>query len=89
MSSINFQSGTQQTFNVTESGYAGTFTESDSCNPLTGQIATVTTSSNAHGAATIQVAPVSAGTCSITVSDSSGRNTNVSVSVATAAITVQ
>jgi hypothetical protein len=88
-SSIDFQSGTKQTFNVTESGYTGAFTESDTCNPLTGQIATVTTLSNAHGAATIQVAPIGPGTCSITVGDSSGLNTTVSVSVATAAITVQ
>ncbi len=67
----------------------GTFTESNTCNPYTGQIASVAMTSSAAGSATFTLTPVAAGTCTITVSDNAGRNTSVSVSIATAAITVQ
>lgn len=89
MTSIAFTSGMAQTLKISESGYLGAFTESDTCNPLTGQIVGITTLSNTQGIANYQVAPIGAGTCAITVTDASGRSTNISVSVATAAITVQ
>jgi len=88
-SSIAFQSGTAQTFTIKETGYSGAFTESDTCNPLTGQIASVTAVSNTGGAASYQVAPIAAGACTVTITDASSRSATISVSVATAAITVQ
>jgi hypothetical protein len=87
-SSVSFQSGSAQSVSVTESGYTGAFTESDTCNPLTGAIAGVAAQSNANGAASYAITPLSAGTCSVTVSDSAGHATTISVSVASAAITI-
>ena len=75
---------------VTESGYTGTFHESDTCTPLTGAIATVSAAgSPPAGSATYSVAPVGPGTCQITVADGTGRTTTVPVTVSTAAVTVQ
>jgi hypothetical protein len=87
-STVTFSSGSAQNVNVTESGYTGTFTESDTCNPLSGAIASVAPQSNAHGSATYAITPLSAGVCNVTISDTSGRGTTISVSVASAAITI-
>jgi hypothetical protein len=77
-----------QNVSVTESGYTGTFNESDTCHPLSGAIASVAAQSNASGAATYAITPLSAGVCNVTISDTSGRGTTISVSVASAAITI-
>jgi hypothetical protein len=87
-SSVTFASGSAQNVSVTEPGYTGTFTESDTCNPLSGAIASVAAQSNANGAAAYVIAPLGAGTCNVTISDTSGRGTTISVSVASAAITI-
>jgi hypothetical protein len=86
--SVTFASGSAQNVSITESGYTGTFTESDTCNPLSGAIASVAAQSNANGAATYAITPLAAGTCNVTISDTSGRGTTISVSVASAAITI-
>jgi len=83
------QSAAAQQFSVTEPGYAGRYTESDTCNPYTGQIAAVATVANGNGAASYSVTPINAGTCTVTISDGAGRSSSVSVSIAAAAITVQ
>lgn len=85
---VTFASGSAQNVNVTESGYTGTFIENDTCSPLSGAIASVATQSNANGAATYVITPLAAGTCNVTISDTSGRGTTISISVASAAITI-
>ena len=87
-STVTFSSSSAQNISVTESGYTGTFTESDTCNPLSGAIAGVAMQSNANGAATYAITPLAAGVCNVTISDTSGRGTTISVSVASAAITI-
>jgi hypothetical protein len=69
-----------QSFSVTESGYAGTFSEGDSC---TG-IATIVTASP-----TFTVTPVAVGTCAITVLDIQQHHVAVAVTVTTSGLVVQ
>jgi hypothetical protein len=88
-SSLAFSSGTAQNVTVTESGYVGAFTESDTCSPYAGEIAAVSPGVRAAGSATYAVTPEAAGMCAITVTDSQGRAAAVDVTVSTAAITVQ
>jgi hypothetical protein len=75
-------SGFAQTFTASETGYPGTFTQTNTCNPSGGTIATV---SPASGTApvTFTVTPQSAGTCTITVSDSNGQSAGLTVTVTT------
>ena len=87
--SLAFTSGSAQTLTITETGYGGSFTESDTCDPYSGAIAAVSTGAKSAGTAAYVVAPLAAGTCTITVTDASGHAAAVSVSVSTAAITVQ
>lgn len=88
-SSLSFASGSAQTLDVSESGYTGGFTESDTCNPFSGEIAAVSAGSNGNGAATYAITPVAAGTCTVTVTDASNRTIAVQITVSTAAISVQ
>lgn len=87
-SSLAFESGSAQNVTVTESGYTGSFTESDTCNPASGKIASVVASATSTGSATYAVTPIAAGTCTITVLDTASHATAVNVTVSTAAITV-
>ena len=88
--SVAFASNAATTLSVSESGYTGTFHESDTCTPLTGAIATVSAAASPPaGSATYSVAPVGPGTCQITVADGTGRTITVPVTVSTAAVTVQ
>jgi hypothetical protein len=86
---MSFSSDAAQTVTVSESGYTGRFTESDNCNPYSGTIASVALASTATGAATYAVTPQGAGTCTVTISDASGKSVAVGVTVSIAAITVQ
>ena len=86
---LSFSSGTAQNLTVTESGYSGAFTESDTCNPYSGEVASVVASTSSAGSATYAVTPMGAGTCAITFTDASARTATVDVTVSTAAITVQ
>jgi hypothetical protein len=65
---------------VTEAGYAGAFSETDSC----AGIATVATASP-----TFTVTPVAAGTCSIKISDTAQHFVAVPVTVTTSGLVVQ
>ena len=67
-----------QTFNVSESGYSGTFTESDTCN---GTIATLSPTSAGGPSAAFTVTPQGAGNCTLTIKDSNGNSAAVSVTV--------
>jgi hypothetical protein len=85
---VTFNSNAPTTLTVTQSGYTGSFTESDTCAPLTGTIATVHANATT-GTASYAVAPIAAGTCQITVSNSAGQAVVVPVTVSTFALTVQ
>jgi len=87
--SVAFSSGSAQNFTVSESGYAGSFTESDTCNPYAGRIATVVSAGSSSGSQTYTVTPDGAGTCEVTVRDTQGNSVAISVTVTVAAITVQ
>src|ERR1700730_9315760 len=65
---------------VTEAGYAGAFSETDSC----AGIATVATASP-----TFTVTPVAVGTCSIKISDTAQHSVAVPVTVTTSGLVVQ
>ena len=86
--SIAFDSAASRKFTVTESNYHRAFSESTTCNPLDGEIAVVARTSSTPGSVTYTVTPQSAGTCTISISDVTGRAVKVSVKVTTAAITV-
>jgi len=69
-----------QTFAASESGYTGAFTETDTCNPGTA-IATVSAASGPGPTANFTVTPQSAGSCTITVHDTNGQTSTVTVGV--------
>lgn len=71
-----------QTFSASETNYSGTFTQSNTCNPNSGTIATI---SPASGTApvTFTVTPQSAGSCTVTIGDSSGQSTSLTIGVTT------
>lgn len=69
-----------QTFAVSELGYTGAFTETDTCNPGTA-IATVSAASGPGPTANFTVTPQSAGSCAITVHDTNGQTSTVTVGV--------
>ena len=75
-------SGFAQTLRASETGYNGTLSQTNTCNPSAGTIATV---SPASGSApvTFTVTPQGAGTCTITVSDTNGQSTALTVTVTT------
>lgn len=74
---------------VQESGYSASFSEADTCNPSSGQIATIATSSASGPSATYSATGVNAGTCTATFSDGSGQKQTISISVTTSGWTIQ
>jgi len=66
-----------QTVTVTETGYTGAFTETDTCSAL----ATVTTQNASGPSATYTVTPLAAGTCTITAHDTNGQKGAVAVGI--------
>jgi len=67
-----------QTFDATETGYAGAFVESDTCAGL----ATVTPSSASGPSATFAVTPSANGSCTVTIHDANAQSTAVGVAIA-------
>jgi hypothetical protein len=72
--------GQTQSINVSESGYSGAFTQTNTC----GAVANVTSASNA-----LTVTANAPGTCYATVADSLGHSTVIGVAVTTTSFTVQ
>ncbi len=66
-----------QNTNVSQSGYSGTFTQTNNCSG----IASVSAASNAAGKATYRVTPIAKGTCTVTFTGSPGQSAPLSVSV--------
>ncbi len=74
-----------QTLVVTETGYTGSFTESDTCST----IATVTPSSGTGPSFTFTVTGVAAGTCSATFADTNGQHVTANIGVTTTGVVIQ
>jgi len=74
---------------VQETGYAGTFTETDTCHPGTGTIATFSPASGPGPTLNVTATGVTAGTCSITYSDSFNQQQTVAVIVTTSGFIIQ
>ncbi|MGC8485710.1 MAG: hypothetical protein ACP5O6_08775, partial [Candidatus Baltobacteraceae bacterium] len=70
---------------VTETGYTGTFTESDTCST----IATVTPSSGTGPSFTFTVTGVNAGTCTATFADTNGQQVTANIGVTTTGVVIQ
>ncbi len=70
-----------QTFTVGENGFSGTYTETDTCHPSSGTIATLSPTSAGGPNAIFTVTPVNAGTCTITITDGIGNTAAVSIGV--------
>jgi hypothetical protein len=74
---------------VTETGYAGTYTESDTCNPGTGPIATIALTSGSGASVTYTVTGISAGICAATFTDAFGQQTSSTIYVTLTSLGVQ
>ncbi|HTV74774.1 MAG TPA: hypothetical protein VME66_13845 [Candidatus Acidoferrales bacterium] len=72
------------TLTVSESGYAGTFSENDTCS----SVATIATSNASGPTATYTVTGVGAGTCNVTFEDSFAQQASASITVTTTGFTV-
>ena len=80
-----------QTVNVSESPYPSSlsFAESDTCNPSSGTLATITTS-NAHGpTARFTVSGVSYGTCTATFTDAFMQTRTITIIVTLTGVTIK
>jgi hypothetical protein len=66
-----------QTVSVSETGYAGAFTETDTCSG----IASVSPADGSGPSATYTVTPLAAGTCTITIHDTNGQKSAVAVGI--------
>ena len=74
-----------QTLVVTETGYTGSFTESDTCST----IATVTPSSGTGPSFTFTVTGLAAGTCSATFADTNRQHVTANIGVTTTGVVIQ
>ena len=73
-------SATAKTFIATENFYTGTLSETDTCNPSAGTIASISPASGS-GQVTFTVTPRAIGNCSVKISDANSQSATVSVSV--------
>lgn len=73
-----------QSFDVTESGYAGAITQTNTC----AGIATLAPASGSGPSLHVTATGVAAGTCAVTYSDTNGQTVTVNVSVTTGSVTV-
>ena len=78
-----------QSFVVSESGYTRTLTESDTCTPSSGQIATVSPAGGSGPSLTVTVTGVAAGSCSATFTDAYGSTASVAITVTTSGWIIQ
>ncbi len=78
--SLTLKPGQSSTFQITETGYAGTFTIG-TCKSGSTTIATVTPSTASGPSATVTVKGVVNGTCTIAISDSYGQTASENVTV--------
>jgi hypothetical protein len=82
---LNTGSNSVQTISVKESGYTGTFNESDTCNG----VATITTTNATGPATTYDAVGLAPGFCTATFSDSGGRKQSVAITVTTSGFGIQ
>ncbi len=75
-----------QTFTASESGYNGTFSESDTCTTNGTGIVGIAFAAQTGPSASYTVTPISAGSCAIIITDASGQRKNVNIIVTTTGI---
>ena len=85
LSIVGVGASSAATFAATETGYSGSFTESDTCSGL----ATVTSTTTSGPSVTYTVTPSSGGSCTVTIHDASGQHTPVSVSITGSSFTIE
>ncbi len=85
--SLTLNGNTPGSFNVSETGYTGTFTIG-TCTQGGQTIATASPTTANGPSANITVTPVKAGSCTIAVSDTNGQTTNETVTVNTSTLTI-
>ncbi|GAC1388430.1 MAG: hypothetical protein NVSMB31_02360 [Vulcanimicrobiaceae bacterium] len=78
-----------QGLQVQETAYTGPFSQTNTCNPAGGAIATFSPATGTGPTMSVNVTGARAGTCSITYSDSSNQQTSVTVTVTTNGIVIQ
>ena len=83
-SKLSFKSHASQKVKVTQSGYSGSFSESDAC----AAVADVVPVTNAGGTAKYTVSPIASGTCSMTFTGGNREKATLSVSVASSKVVV-
>ena len=89
-STLNFTvANASSSINVSESGYNRTFSESDTCNPQAGTIATVTPASANGPSSAFTVTSIGAGQCTVTITDQNNQSAQVTVNVTITQGTIQ
>ena len=84
VSSLVFRTDSPVTVKVSQSGYGGAFTQTNTCSG----IAKVKLENNAGGSASLVVTPIAAGKCTITVTGGGGQSAKVSVEVSPSPVEV-
>jgi hypothetical protein len=82
-------SGSAQSAVISQPGYTGTFTLTDTCRRASPATATYTPSSGSGPNLTIAISPGAIGECVITATDQASRSVSITVSVAATSIQVQ
>jgi hypothetical protein len=77
-----------EALSVSEGGYSGTFTESDTCSPVAGTIATISPGTGSGPSLPQTVTGVAAGTCVVTFTDSHGQTGSSTITVTTSSIII-
>ncbi len=85
VSIVGLGAATAQSVTVSEGGYTGTFTESDTC----GGIATIASSNPAGPSASFTVTGSAVGTCSATFGDTFAQHATLAITVTTVGVIVQ
>ena len=88
VSLVGTGSANTKSFSASENFYSGTMTQTNSCSPSAGVIATVSPVSGT-APVTFTVTPQAVGSCSITISDSNSQSATVAVTVTTESIVIQ
>jgi hypothetical protein len=78
-----------QNISVQEPTYTGAFSESDTCNPGSGQIATIASGNPNGPTATFVATGIASGTCNATFSDTNNQHETISITVTTNGFIIQ
>jgi hypothetical protein len=73
--------GAAQQVQVAENGYAGVFSENDTCTPQSGAPLASVSETSPGNPATYSITPLADGTCEATFTDTNGQTTKVTIAV--------